>query len=72
MRTFKKLRAKAKDYGLPNQSKLKKNELIEAIAKVWEMELTRRCQRVQKTERFSANRDDVDNLHKEGRDGTDQ
>ncbi|MEW8688840.1 MAG: Rho termination factor N-terminal domain-containing protein [Candidatus Thiodiazotropha sp.] len=39
---LKELRALAKDYWLPNRSKLKKKKLIEAIAKVKAQEFLKR------------------------------
>ena len=69
MVTLKELRALAKDYGLPGRSKLKKSDLVEAIAKVRAAEFAKRLQRAQKTGRYSAIRGDVENPHKKGRRG---
>ena len=71
MATLKELRALAKDYGLPGRSKLKKNDLIKAIAEVHTAEFIKRLQRAQKTGRHSAIRGDVENPHKKGRRGRD-
>ncbi len=54
MVALKELRALAKDYGLPGRSKLKKSDLVEAIAKVRAAEFAKRLQRAQKTGRYSA------------------
>ena len=69
MATLKELRALAKDYGLPGRSKLKKNDLIKAIAEVRVAEFTKRLLRALKTGRHSAIRGDVENPHKRGRRG---
>lgn len=71
MVTLKELRALAKDYGIPGRSKLKKNDLIKAIAEVHTAEFIRRLQRAQKTGRHPAIRGDVENPHKKGRRGRD-
>ena len=71
MVTLEELRALAKDYGLPGRSKLKKNDLIKAIAEVHTAEFIKRLQRAQKTGRHSAIRGDVENPHKKGRRGRD-
>ena len=42
MATLRELRALAKDYGLPERSKLKKNDLIKAIAEVHTAEFIKR------------------------------
>ena len=67
MATLKDMRALAKDYGLPGRSKLKKNDLLKAIAEVRAEEWIKRLQRAQETGRLSAIRGDVENPHKKGR-----
>ena len=69
MTTLKELRALAKDYGLPERSKLKKNDLLKAIVEVLTAEFIQRLQRAQTTGRHSAIRGDVENPHKKGRRG---
>ena len=67
MTTLKELHLLAKDYGLPGRSKLKKDDLIKAIAEVRAAEFMKRIQWAQKTTRLSSIRADVENPHKKGR-----
>ena len=69
MATLEELRALAKDYGLPGGSKLKKDDLIKAIAEVHTAEFIKRLQRAQKPGRHSALLGDVEDPHKKGRRG---
>ena len=70
MTTLKALRALAKDYELPGRSKLKKCDLVEAIAEVRAAEWIRRLKRAQKKPRkFPALLGDVENPHKRAQRG---
>ena len=69
MATLKELSALAKDYGLPGRSKLKKDDLIKAIAEVHAAEFIKILQRAQKTGRHSALLGDVEDPHKKDRRG---
>ena len=69
MTTVKELRALATSYGLPGRSKLKKNDLIKAIAEAHTAEFIKRLRRAQETGRLSAIRSDVENPHRKGRRG---
>ena len=69
MATLEESCALAKDYGLPGRSKLKKDDLIKAIAEVHTAEFIKRLQRAQKTGRHSALLGDVEDPHKKGRRG---
>ena len=71
MTTLRDLRVEARAYGIPGRSKLKKNDLIWAIAEVRAAERVKRLHRVQKTGGYADIRDwsDIGNPHKKGRRG---